>query len=69
VRAREPDVEAHVECEGVKIGYDVFGDGAPTVLLVPAWTTLRPDLSRLSAARRRWRRRRALPMLGACPPG
>jgi pimeloyl-ACP methyl ester carboxylesterase len=40
VRAREPDVAAHVECDGVKIGYEVFGDGAPTLLLVPAWTII-----------------------------
>jgi pimeloyl-ACP methyl ester carboxylesterase/predicted glycosyltransferase len=40
VRAREPDVQAHVECDGVKIGYEVFGSGAPTLLLVPAWTII-----------------------------
>jgi pimeloyl-ACP methyl ester carboxylesterase/predicted glycosyltransferase len=40
VRAREPDVAAHVECNGVKVGYEVFGDGAPTLLLVPAWTII-----------------------------
>ena len=38
MRAREPDHAGHVECDGVKIGYEVFGDGAPTLLLLPAWT-------------------------------
>ena len=38
VRARQPDVEGYVQCGGVKIGYEVFGDAAPTLLLLPAWT-------------------------------
>jgi pimeloyl-ACP methyl ester carboxylesterase/predicted glycosyltransferase len=38
VRARQPDAEGYVQCDGVKIGYEVFGDGTPTVLLLPAWT-------------------------------
>src|SRR4051812_33463512 len=38
MRAREPDVEGYVERDGVKVGYETFGDGAPTFLLLPAWT-------------------------------
>ncbi len=38
MRAREPDLEGYVERDGVKIGYEVFGDGSPTVLLLPTWT-------------------------------
>jgi pimeloyl-ACP methyl ester carboxylesterase/predicted glycosyltransferase len=38
VRAREPDIEGYVERDGVKIGYEVFGQGAPTLLLLPTWT-------------------------------
>ena len=38
MRAREPDVEGFVERDGVKIGYEVFGSGSPTVLLMPAWS-------------------------------
>jgi pimeloyl-ACP methyl ester carboxylesterase/predicted glycosyltransferase len=38
VRARQPDIEGYVQCGGVKIGYEVFGDAAPTLLLLPAWT-------------------------------
>ena len=38
MRAREPDVEGYIERDGVKVGYEVFGDGTPTVLLLPTWT-------------------------------
>jgi pimeloyl-ACP methyl ester carboxylesterase len=40
MRAREPDIEGYVERDGVKVGYEVFGDGAPTVLLLPTWTII-----------------------------
>jgi pimeloyl-ACP methyl ester carboxylesterase len=40
VRAREPDAEGYVQCDGVKIGYEVFGDGTPTLLLLPTWTII-----------------------------
>lgn len=36
--ARLPDHEAHVEHDGVKIGYRIYGNGAPTFLLLPTWT-------------------------------
>ncbi len=38
MRAREPDAEGYVERNGVKVGYEVFGHGTPTLLLLPAWT-------------------------------
>ncbi|HEX6420493.1 MAG TPA: alpha/beta fold hydrolase [Acidimicrobiales bacterium] len=38
MRAREPHEAGHVECAGARIGYEVFGDGDPTLLLLPAWT-------------------------------
>ena len=37
MRAREPDLEGFVESDGVKLGYEVFGQGTPTVLLLPTW--------------------------------
>ena len=40
MRAREPDVEGYVERDGVKVGYEVFGDATPTVLLLPTWTII-----------------------------
>ncbi len=40
MRARHPDVEGHVERDGVRLGYEVFGDGDRTVLLLPTWTII-----------------------------
>jgi pimeloyl-ACP methyl ester carboxylesterase len=37
VRAREPDEQGSVERGGVRVGYDVFGAGDPTVVLLPSW--------------------------------
>ena len=38
MRAREADSEGFVEHDGVKIHYEVYGDGGPTILLMPSWT-------------------------------
>ncbi|MEP6696331.1 MAG: alpha/beta fold hydrolase [Pseudonocardiales bacterium] len=40
MRAREPDIEGYVESDGVKIGYEVFGAGEPTILLMPTWAAV-----------------------------
>ena len=37
MRARHPDVVGFVEVDGVRLGYEVFGDGEPTLLLMPTW--------------------------------
>ena len=37
-RARSPDVKGHVERDGVRIFYEVYGDGDPTILLLPTWS-------------------------------
>ena len=37
MRARVPDVEGAVDRDGLKVGYEVFGSGEPTVLLVGPW--------------------------------
>jgi len=37
-RARYPDHEGFVERDGVRIFYEVYGDGGPTILLVPPWS-------------------------------
>jgi pimeloyl-ACP methyl ester carboxylesterase len=37
MRAREPDYEGAVERNGVRVGYDVYGAGEPTILLLTAW--------------------------------
>src|SRR3989449_3288451 len=40
MRARYPDLDGYVERDGVKVFYEVFGDGDPTVLLLPAWSII-----------------------------
>lgn len=40
MRAREPDRDGYVERDGVKLFYEVFGDGEPTVLLLPTWSVI-----------------------------
>jgi pimeloyl-ACP methyl ester carboxylesterase/predicted glycosyltransferase len=38
MRGREPDRSGHVDRGGIRIFYEVFGDGAPTLLLLPPWS-------------------------------
>jgi pimeloyl-ACP methyl ester carboxylesterase/predicted glycosyltransferase len=38
MRARQPDLQGYVERDGVRIGYEVFGTGGTTVLLLPTWS-------------------------------
>lgn len=40
MRARYPDVEGSVVRDGVTLGYEVYGDGDTTVLLLPTWTII-----------------------------
>jgi pimeloyl-ACP methyl ester carboxylesterase len=37
MRAREPDRSGTVERDGVRVGWDIYGDGDPTVLLFTSW--------------------------------
>ena len=38
MRAREPDHTGRVERDGVRVGYEVFGDGGtPTLVLLTSW--------------------------------
>jgi pimeloyl-ACP methyl ester carboxylesterase len=37
-RARYPDHEGYVERDGVRVFYEVYGEGEPTVLLLPTWS-------------------------------
>jgi pimeloyl-ACP methyl ester carboxylesterase len=39
-RARYPDAEGYVERDGVRIFYEVYGEGEPTVLLLPTWSII-----------------------------
>jgi pimeloyl-ACP methyl ester carboxylesterase len=40
VRAAHPDRTGHIERDGARIGFEVFGDGDPTILLLPTWTII-----------------------------
>ena len=40
MRACYPDEEGFIERDGVKIGYEVFGSGSPTIVLLPTWTII-----------------------------
>jgi pimeloyl-ACP methyl ester carboxylesterase/predicted glycosyltransferase len=37
-RARYPDAEGYVERDGVRVFYEVYGSGEPTVVLLPTWS-------------------------------
>jgi pimeloyl-ACP methyl ester carboxylesterase len=37
MRARYPDIDGYVERDGVKVFYEVYGSGEPTILLMPTW--------------------------------
>jgi pimeloyl-ACP methyl ester carboxylesterase/predicted glycosyltransferase len=37
VRAREPDLESVIERDGVRVGYEVYGEGEPTIVLLTSW--------------------------------
>lgn len=40
MRACQPNIQGYVERDGVTLGYEVFGAGEPTVLLLPTWTII-----------------------------
>jgi pimeloyl-ACP methyl ester carboxylesterase len=56
MRARYPDSEGFVERDGVKVAYEVFGSGEPTLVFAPtdplvhsrAWKAQVPYLARRS---------------------
>ena len=39
-RARYPDDEGYVERDGVSVFYEVYGEGEPTILLLPTWSIM-----------------------------
>jgi pimeloyl-ACP methyl ester carboxylesterase/predicted glycosyltransferase len=40
MRACQPVADGYVERDGVKVYYEVFGDGEPTMLLLPTWSVI-----------------------------
>jgi pimeloyl-ACP methyl ester carboxylesterase len=43
-RARYPDDEGYVERDGVRVFWEVYGDGEPTVFLLPSWSIVHSRL-------------------------
>jgi pimeloyl-ACP methyl ester carboxylesterase len=39
-RARYPDEEGYVERDGVRLHYELYGSGEPTVVLLPTWSII-----------------------------
>ncbi len=39
-RARYPDEQGHVERDGVRLFYELYGEGERTVLLLPTWSVI-----------------------------
>jgi pimeloyl-ACP methyl ester carboxylesterase len=39
-RARYPDEESYVERDGVRLFYEVYGEGEPTIFLLPTWSII-----------------------------
>jgi pimeloyl-ACP methyl ester carboxylesterase len=39
-RAREPDETGFVERDGVRVFWERYGDGSPTILLMPTWSVV-----------------------------
>ena len=54
-RARYPDAQGFVERDGVRVFHEVYGDGEPTVLLLPTWSIVH---SRIWKAQVPWFARR-----------
>src|SRR6185437_11783513 len=44
MRAREADRSGFVERNGVRIYYEIFGEGAATLLLLPSWSIVHSRL-------------------------
>src|SRR5438105_1584344 len=37
-RGRYPDGQGYVERDGVRVFYEVYGEGEPTIVFLPTWT-------------------------------
>lgn len=49
MRAREPDRVGHVERDGVRVGYEVFGRAGPAIIFLPSWQILHSRQWKLQA--------------------
>src|SRR5256885_633555 len=54
MRARQPERQGTIQCDGVRVAFEVFGHGTPALLLIPAapitharsWKGIVPTLAR-----------------------
>src|ERR1700722_7785934 len=53
MRAREPDIQAYVERDGIRVGYEVFGETGPSLVFITdpivdsrCWKAQVPSLAR-----------------------
>ena len=49
-RARYPDTTGFVERDGVRVFYEVYGSGEPTVLLLPTWSIVHARIWKMQIA-------------------
>jgi pimeloyl-ACP methyl ester carboxylesterase/predicted glycosyltransferase len=49
MRACQPVIDGYIERDGVKVFYEVFGQGEPTVLLLPTWSIVHSRFWKLQA--------------------
>ena len=49
MQARRADGHGFVEHLGVEVHYELFGDGEPTILLLPTWTLVHKRFWKLQA--------------------
>ena len=49
-RARYPDEEGFVERDGVRVFYEVYGSGEPTILFCPTWTLVHSRVWKMQIA-------------------
>ncbi len=50
MRAAYPDAQGFVVRDGVKLGYEVHGDGTPAILLLPTWTIIHSRFWKMQVA-------------------
>jgi pimeloyl-ACP methyl ester carboxylesterase len=57
MRARYPDEEGYVVRDGVRVSYEVYGEGELTLLLMPAWSWVHSRIwkAQIPYLARRWR--------------
>jgi pimeloyl-ACP methyl ester carboxylesterase len=50
MRAAHPDLTGTIDRDGIRLGYEVFGDGEPTILLLPTWTIIHSRFWKMQVA-------------------